>query len=689
MAHALKVLITNVCMHGRSETELCVFDLACGLLRRGHTPIVYSPVQGGGGPRSASPRRSAGAASHGLDRVKPMLKLGLTLSRTEANLPRPHHPPLVKPTLMDPTTDPRAALDDPVTHPWRPRIFSGRVIFDHQQKTGGMAVNRWLRTALGEGCASPNLVMIDHRSLIARYGGAYSVLTAHLTFDRQGLDPRYQYVTLLREPVDRMVSWFHYVVTNYTAAYFGAGWHDAKRFLDSDGAECSDKLQWNMYVRHFAAIEGVQSADDRHMLDAALRAVDRYDVWGLYEAMPEFVSDFAALIGIPAPENLARVNGTAQRPTMSDLRDGLRGRLTEFNRLDLEFYAILKDRYAEARRHRSRTSAVATAWEPLHAPAPLTRAGHGLTLHSARIVGGESRDQNNLLEFIACFSLACPVENLVIHATISDELGSQVFSTNTTLLDRPIGKAAVGTFQARCTILANLPTGGYSVGFQFSESLAGRSRHLGTFDGLAVFWIGHTHRASGPATFQLPATIDCVAVDGSAIAKVWRLGATDPSLSSHVGKIDGASVVSDGRAGYLLFGPYRSVIAGRWRAAVEGSFQPGAGDVRIDVASGSGRLVHAALELTAPTEKVELDFQLDHPVHDLEIRVWIHEFSSARIEAIAIQEAVASEADVGVATADCYGSNDIPLQGDEYDGLAESRNASVRATPVAADPAET
>ena len=50
MAHALKVLITNVCMHGRSGTEMCVFDLACGLLRRGHTPIVYSPVQGGGGP---------------------------------------------------------------------------------------------------------------------------------------------------------------------------------------------------------------------------------------------------------------------------------------------------------------------------------------------------------------------------------------------------------------------------------------------------------------------------------------------------------------------------------------------------------------------------------------------------------------------------------------------------------------
>ena len=47
IAHALKVLLTNVCMHGRRETEMYVFDLTCSLLRQGHTPIVYSPVQGG------------------------------------------------------------------------------------------------------------------------------------------------------------------------------------------------------------------------------------------------------------------------------------------------------------------------------------------------------------------------------------------------------------------------------------------------------------------------------------------------------------------------------------------------------------------------------------------------------------------------------------------------------------------
>ena len=42
----MRVLITNLAMHSRSGTEAYVRDLALGLLRRGHTPIVYSPSLG-------------------------------------------------------------------------------------------------------------------------------------------------------------------------------------------------------------------------------------------------------------------------------------------------------------------------------------------------------------------------------------------------------------------------------------------------------------------------------------------------------------------------------------------------------------------------------------------------------------------------------------------------------------------
>lgn len=40
----LRVLITNISLSGRSGTETVVRDLALGLVRQGHLPIVYSPI---------------------------------------------------------------------------------------------------------------------------------------------------------------------------------------------------------------------------------------------------------------------------------------------------------------------------------------------------------------------------------------------------------------------------------------------------------------------------------------------------------------------------------------------------------------------------------------------------------------------------------------------------------------------
>ena len=43
---ALRVLLTNRVLANRTGTELYVRDVALGLLRRGHSPVVYSPDLG-------------------------------------------------------------------------------------------------------------------------------------------------------------------------------------------------------------------------------------------------------------------------------------------------------------------------------------------------------------------------------------------------------------------------------------------------------------------------------------------------------------------------------------------------------------------------------------------------------------------------------------------------------------------
>jgi exopolysaccharide biosynthesis predicted pyruvyltransferase EpsI/GT2 family glycosyltransferase len=556
------------------------------------------------------------------------------------------------------------------------RVFAGRVIFDHLPKTAGMAINHWLRTVLGSGCASPTIVC-DHRTLIARYGGAYSVLTAHIKFDSPGLDPRYRYATLFREPIDRLVSWLYFVVTNHRDTDLGDVWHAAKRFLEDEHAEVDGLPLANPCVQHFAAIIGGPLDTDDQLLAAALTAVERYDVWGLYESMPEFLADFASLLGVRAPPTLDRMNVTRRRPTMADVGDRLRARLTELNALDLELYAILKGRQAEARRRWSRTSVTSAGWEPLHQPAPLASAREGFRLHAAGIAGGQTHAPDSLLEFDATFSLATPIDNFEVGLVVRDDAGSRVFSTTTTLLDRSIGQLAAGTHQVRGTLLARLPDGRYSLGYRFSECRPEGSRQVAGFDDVTEFRIGSGMRPPPCTRFHLPTTIHCAAVDRATVSGGWRLVAADPSLAAQVGRIEGEAVVSDGRAGVLLFGPYATVIPGCWRAAIEGAFDPGAGCVRMDVVSGTGRVVHAATETTTPTERIELVFQLDQTVPDLEIRVWVHESTAARIDAVALEETAAPS---GI-------PRETTTTGGAHDGIFQGRVAEVRETETAADSA--
>ena len=219
-------------------------------------------------------------------------------------------------------------------------MFPGRVFFDHLPKTAGTAVNAWLLNALGAESVSPSLPGAYHRDLIRQYGGQYSVISAHVHFlPGEGLDPRYQYMALLREPVDRVVSWVYYLVNNYDDSQKLRAL--AKRFLETDGQEVPDALKGmsNFYVDHFCRINGSGSESDDEKVANALAAIKQYDVVGLYQEIPRFLADAARLFGLPRAPDIDRVNVTLQRPQVDQISPALRERIVALNQLDLRFYS--------------------------------------------------------------------------------------------------------------------------------------------------------------------------------------------------------------------------------------------------------------------------------------------------------------------------------------------------------------
>ncbi|MBI1216316.1 MAG: hypothetical protein GC185_10945 [Alphaproteobacteria bacterium] len=224
------------------------------------------------------------------------------------------------------------------------KAFPGRVIFDHIPKTAGTAVNSWLTEALGTGCITQPLAGGgQHRELIRAYGGDYSIISSHVSFiPGEGFDPRYQYMTCLREPVDRVISWLYFVVSNEAGT--PSEYSGAKLFLEGKGGADFPGAEniSNYTTEHFCRIFSANPQSDDEKVENAFAAIRQYDVVGIYEDMPRFIADIARLIRIPASEQINRRNVTSDRPDSRQLAPSLRKRIVALNRLDLRLHERIR-----------------------------------------------------------------------------------------------------------------------------------------------------------------------------------------------------------------------------------------------------------------------------------------------------------------------------------------------------------
>ena len=128
---------------------------------------------------------------------------------------------------------------------------------------------------------------------------------------------------------------------------------------------------------------------------------------------------------------------------------------------------------------------------------------------------------------------------------------------------------------------------------------------------------------------------------------VLHYSTDEPTIGSEVGERQlGAGTHTTGRPGWLLFGPYAALPAGRYRAELQGFAEPGhAGVVHVDVARDKGATVVAAVELDAAqladsaTQDgwVVLPFTLAEPASDIEVRVRVGDAAQLAVSGYVIR----------------------------------------------------
>lgn len=525
------------------------------------------------------------------------------------------------------------------------KAFPGRVIFDHLPKTAGQAINAWLVDVLGTGCVTPNLIG-HHGDLIRQYGGQYSIISAHVEFHaREGFDPRYQYMTFFREPSDRVVSWLYFVVNNHDDAQLPELRASAKCFLDSEGLDVADLLIGhisNVYVEHFCRINGSGLESDDEKIANALAVIKQYDVVGVYQDMPRFLADVAALIGIPKPQEIARVNVTTKRPQVDRISDALRARIIELNQLDLRLYAeVVAWRASIVQNESIQTPPLnVSKWKKYEAP--IRVYDRVVTTPDISIVSAVLRDgvdicHGQLMSFDVDFFLGQEMQDLEMGIHIFDSEKQWAFGTNSTLLGQSHKLSQQGLYRVSHHLIADLPAGKYTAGFAFAERRPEGNRELAWYDVMCEFQVCYKVNKPFAGYSYLPADIS---LNYLPMPTNYRIPADDSRLLTEVGMKEGDRIVGTGQAGFLIFGPYIPLAAGQYYVLIHCVLgENGFAGARMDVVAERGNRIFTDVLLDESLENggyLKVPISLDSPCNDLEIRIFVTNQSALQISAIEI-----------------------------------------------------
>ncbi len=228
----------------------------------------------------------------------------------------------------------------------------GPWLFVHVPKTAGSSVYSILRTLLkppellklhpnGESLHRIRALPLPHR---ARLKVLYGHVDVQIT--RQVV-PLQRCVTLLRDPVQRIVSYYAFVRHMDRGAHSDLArrtsitqWIDALRLPETD----------NGMVRRFSGAlhDAAIGACTRQMLERAKANLAQFAVVGLTDCFEEFYALLASRLGLPMRSYVAaKVN--ALRPRMDQLDRGTLAAIERRNALDQELYRFGIELFAQQR----------------------------------------------------------------------------------------------------------------------------------------------------------------------------------------------------------------------------------------------------------------------------------------------------------------------------------------------------
>lgn len=245
-------------------------------------------------------------------------------------------------------------------------VTSGdRYLYFHVPKTAGKSVRLALAQVFGEDQVSPT-IGVEEWAQLRDDLPRYRVVAGHFTYDQLAAFPGYRRFTLLRDPVDVIVSKYYYYrgtpeLPPLPQVNLCRGL--SLREIADRGGELT--TFFNDAVCRFSGLgfeTFARPADE--VLAIAKANLASFDVVGIYEEMDAWLDLMCRTFGWPPIETLPRINTSAGRPAVTELEPGTAERILEANALDAALYRFARELFEERR--------AADGAKQISRPAPLT-----------------------------------------------------------------------------------------------------------------------------------------------------------------------------------------------------------------------------------------------------------------------------------------------------------------------------
>lgn len=239
-----------------------------------------------------------------------------------------------------------------------------RFLFDHIPKSAGTSIHSSLSGMFGPGRITPIILYESHNDSLRAYGH-FAVIAGHVNFEPgESLDPARHYLTLLREPIDRVLSLYYFF--RHCAAPIPEGTANPIRQFNRRCRELARSLEVkefmmshepavcfhldNFMTAHYSRLRCLpgKTFSAHEKLQAASDVLRRYAIVGTYDRIPNFLKAVGNMAGLPAVETVPRLNQTDLRPAMSETATDVLRIIAERNSMDQELYASWSNCAADA-----------------------------------------------------------------------------------------------------------------------------------------------------------------------------------------------------------------------------------------------------------------------------------------------------------------------------------------------------